>query len=165
MSSFKRKQLFVDSKVQGALLLRLMGYWAFSMLTVVTMLLIWRILTGPARVFYTHFDDLWFQYGPAFVASLIILPLLVVDFTRLSNRFAGPLYRLRRSLRDLAAGHVVENIQFRDADFWQEVATEFNAVNERVHQLEKQLAQAQGTTRAAASPAESAANRQTLVLQ
>ena len=46
-----RKQIFVDAKVQGALVLRVALYWVFCLLTVALMLLCWRILTGPARLF------------------------------------------------------------------------------------------------------------------
>ena len=42
--------------------------------------------------------------------ALALLPLVVVDVLRLSNRFVGPLLRLRRSLRQLARGEYVEPI-------------------------------------------------------
>jgi hypothetical protein len=127
-----RKHLFVDPKVQGALVARVITYWAVCLVTITLMLLCWRIVTGPARMFYTHLDDMWFQYGPAVIASLLLLPLVIVDIIRLSNRFAGPLVRLRRSMRALARGEHVQPIKFRQGDFWQEFADEFNAVAARV---------------------------------
>lgn len=134
MSSQKRlrKNLFVDPKIQGALVLRVAFYWFICLLTITLMLLCWRIITGPARLFYTHFDDMWFHYGPPLVASLVLLPLVAVDLIRLSNRFVGPLLRLRRSMRALARGEEVKPIRFRDSDFWQEFADEFNAILDRV---------------------------------
>jgi hypothetical protein len=39
---------------------------------------------------------------------------------------------LRRSMRELANGKDVDPIEFRDADFWPEVAQEFNAVRARM---------------------------------
>ncbi|OHB67119.1 MAG: hypothetical protein A2V70_11860 [Planctomycetes bacterium RBG_13_63_9] len=127
-----RKHLFVDPKVQGALVARTMLYWVVCLLTITLMLLCWRILTGPARMFYTHFDDMWFFYGPAMIASILLLPLVIVDVIRLSNRFVGPMLRLRRSMRQLARGEHVEPIRFRDGDFWQGFADEFNALAARV---------------------------------
>ncbi len=127
-----RKRLFVDPKVQGALVARVVFYWVLCLITITLMLLCWRIVTGPARIFYTHFDDMWFYYGPALVASLLLLPLVVIDIVRLSNRFAGPMLRLRRSLRALGRGEEVEPLEFRGADFWQEFAEDFNAVLRRV---------------------------------
>ncbi len=130
MSSNKnfRRRLFVDPQVQGALILRVVLYWVLCLVTITLMLLCWRILTGPARLFYTHFDDMWFHYGPAMVASCIMLPLLVVDIVRLSNRFVGPLVRLRRAMRALARGEHVQPVSFREGDFWLEFAQEFNAM-------------------------------------
>lgn len=132
----KRKQLFVDSRVQGALAARVIMYWGASVATMALMLLCFRIITGPARLFYEHFDDMWFHYGPALAGSIIILPLLVIDVVRLSNRFAGPLVRLRRGMRALARGESVEPLHFREGDFWQEFAQEFNAVAARLQRLE-----------------------------
>jgi len=134
MSSNKnfRRRFFVDPQVQGALILRVVLYWVVCLVTVTLMLLCWRIATGPARLFYTHFDDMWFHYGPAMVASCILLPLLVVDIVRLSNRFVGPLVRLRRAMRALARGEHVEPVSFREGDFWLEFAQEFNALLARV---------------------------------
>lgn len=127
-----RKQLFVDPKVQGALVYRVILYWVFCLFAIGLMLLCWRILTGPARLFYTHFDDMWFFHGSALVASLLLLPLVVIDIIRLSNRFTGPLLRLRRSMRALASGEHVEPLYFREGDFWKDFADEFNRVVARV---------------------------------
>jgi hypothetical protein len=127
----KRKQLFVDPKVQGALVLRVLLYWLMCLVTITLMLLCWSILRTP-RMFYTHLDDMWFHYGPAMIASIILLPMVVVDIIRVSNRFAGPLVRLRRGMRALARGEHVEPIKFRQGDFWREFAEEFNAVVDRI---------------------------------
>jgi len=134
-----RKHLFVDPKVQGALATRAVLYWFLCLLTVTLMLLCWQMITGPARLFYTHLDTIWHYYGPALVASTILLPLVVIDVFRVSSRFVGPILRLRRSLRALGRGERVDTIEFRDGDFWQEFADEFNVVAERVEQLEEEL--------------------------
>jgi len=134
MSSHKRvrKRLFVDAKVQGTFVLRVVCYWFLCLGTITLMLLCWRVLTGPARLFYTHLDELWYQFGPALVASFVLLPLIIVDVIRVSNRLVGPLLRLRGSMRDLARGEKVRPIRFRRGDFWPEFAEEFNALLERV---------------------------------
>ena len=133
---FKRAKLFIDPKVQGALVLHVVLYWAVCLVTITLMLLCWRVATGPTRTFYTHFNDMWFHFGPALIASLLLLPLVIVDVVKVSNRFAGPLFRLRRSLRTLSHGDHVEPIEFRDGDYWQEIADEFNAVLKRVRESE-----------------------------
>jgi hypothetical protein len=49
-----------------------------------------------------------------------------VDTLRLTNRFVGPIYSLRRALREAAEGNVSRPLQFRDDDFWRDVADDFN---------------------------------------
>ncbi len=131
-----RKKHFVDSKVQGALLFRATMYWTFWILTVMAMLICWRIIAGPARMFHTHLEELWFRFAPAVVASLLLLPVMLIDLTRLSNRFAGPMVRLRRSMRALARGEQVRPIHFRQNDFWSDIAEDFNAVVARMQSPE-----------------------------
>ena len=122
----KRRQLFVDPRVQGALLARTVAYWGFCLIALTLMLLCWRIFTVPGRTFAFHVNWLWFHYAPAVVASLLLLPIIVIDSMRLSNRFAGPMVRLRRAMRRLAEGETVQPINFRDDDFWSEFAEDFN---------------------------------------
>ncbi len=122
-----RRQLFVDAKIQGALVIRVILYWVLCLLTVTLMLLCWQVLTGPPRTFQQHLGELWLHYGPALLASFLVLPLVMVDVVRLSNRFAGPLLRLRGSMRALARGEHVEPLRFRRRDFWAPFADEFNA--------------------------------------
>lgn len=127
-----RRHVFIDPKIQGALVARAVLYWVVCLMTITLMLLCWRVLTGPVRLFHQHLVDLGHFYAPALVASLLLLPVVIIDVVRLSNRFVGPLLRLRRSMRQLAQGEPVEPITFRNGDFWREFATEFNAVVTRV---------------------------------
>ncbi len=138
----QRKRLFVDPHVQGALILRVVGYWFYCLLTMATALLVLRVFTGPARIFDWKMADFWHWYGPAAVASLLLLIVVVIDAIRMSNRFVGPLYRVRREMQRLAAGEAAEPVRFRDGDYWQEFADEFNAVAQRMELLEAQARQA-----------------------
>ncbi len=131
-NKFGRKRIFVDPKVQGALVFRIIAYWIVCVITISVMLLCWRIITGPARIPFSHLDDMWFQLGPALITSFIILPLVIYDIVKISHRFTGPLLRLRRSMRALAEGEQVKPIRFREGDFWQDLAEDFNAVLSRV---------------------------------
>lgn len=137
-NKFTRKQIFIDPKVQGTLAFRVIVYWAACVVTISVMLLCWRMLTGPARMPLAHLDDMWFHFGPALIASFLLLPLVIYDIVRTSNRFTGPLFRLRRSMRELAKGNEVKPIRFRDGDFWQDLAEEFNAVARCVQDGEKE---------------------------
>ena len=137
MLKFRRHQLFVDPKVQGALMLRTVIYWLFCLFTLVLMLVAWRMLTGPAQPFAAHLSDTWKNYWPAMVASFFLLPVLVIDSVQLSNHFAGPMFRLRRAMKQLADGEPVTAVHFREDDYWREFAEDFNRVAARVERLER----------------------------
>lgn len=124
----KRKRLYVDPQVQGALLYRVTLYWLVCIGLAATILACWQALTGPAQTLPELFSNLWFQYAPALVVSLLVLPLVLFDVTRISNRFVGPVFRLRQRMRMLARGERVEPIAFREGDFWLEFADEFNDI-------------------------------------
>lgn len=139
-----RKRFLVDPKLQGSLLIRTFGYWCFCLITISLILLCWDAACGPSRPFfeYFRFDQLWREHGTVVVASFIMLPVLLIDVLVTSNRVAGPLYRMRRSLRAMAAGEYVEPVQFRDSDFWHEIAEEFNAVAAYVEQIKQRASAA-----------------------
>ncbi|MCE9553523.1 MAG: hypothetical protein K8T91_09135 [Planctomycetes bacterium] len=136
----KRRRHFIDRGVQGALMLRAALYWGCCLLIVTLVLLVWQTVTGPARIFYLQFDGLWFRYGPALVIALCLLPLVLVDVVRMSNRFAGPAYRLRRAMHQLAKGEKVHPITFRQGDFWKEFADDFNRIAARMEKAEQSKA-------------------------
>lgn len=131
-----RKLMYVDPKLQGSLIVRVVFYWVVCLIGISLMLLCWQIISGPPRPFSVHLGEMWSHYGAALVASLLLLPLVIVDILQFSNRFVGPLFRLRRSIRQLARGEKVEPIEFRDTDFWQDFANEFNTLARRVENQE-----------------------------
>ena len=61
-----------------------------------------------------------------------MIPIFVWDTVTLSHRFAGPMYRFRKTLQELAAHGEAPPVKLRDRDFWQDVANDFNAVLERL---------------------------------
>jgi len=130
--TFKRRQKFVDRQVQGAIILRTTTYWALCMFTIASMLAVWRIVVGPPQPFLSHVAAMWRLYGPVGVASLLLLPILIIDIVAMSNRFAGPATRLRRAMRQLADGRVVDPIQFRADDYWKDFADDFNRLIVRI---------------------------------
>jgi hypothetical protein len=92
-----------------------------------------------------RYDLLWQNYSPVVLASLVLLPFLLIDAVVFSNRFTGPLYRVRYCMRRLVAGESIEPIHFRKHDYRPELADEFNALSQYVESLRDQLAARQGS--------------------
>jgi len=131
MNNSKRRQLYVDGHVQGAIVRRVITYWACCVLFVVIPLCIGNTFRRPDLLFYEQFGNLWYQYWPVLVCMACMLPFFLLDALKLSNRFAGPLFRLRRHMHLLAEDKQVEPLIFREEDFCHEMALDFNRILER----------------------------------
>jgi hypothetical protein len=142
----KRKQLLVDHSVQGALLFRTTSYWLYCLLTLMMMTLCWRIAHSEPQPFQSHLHALKVDFAPAALGSLLLLPVVLIDVLRLSNRFTGPMFRVRRVLQQMARGEPVPPLSFRDGDFWAEFAVDFNAVAARLRELEDKVASLESQT-------------------
>ncbi len=134
MARFKRKRLLVDPKVQGALVVRVIFYWLACIATVEFLWLTWQVATGPHQ---PRFVDYFLNYdwasagGRLLLASIVLVPI-TWDMLSFSNRFAGPVYRMRRILREVARGGAIEKVQLREGDFWHGLADDLNAALRRV---------------------------------
>lgn len=141
-----RSKRFIDSSVQGHLVMRVLAYWAlclggmFVLLTLVPLVVSWFFPGPGAPTVGQLVLQTWRVFWPPFFAAALILPFLVADVVRVSHRFVGPVHRLRGALRDLADGKSTPNIEFREGDFWCEMATEFNRVADRVRQADQSTA-------------------------
>ena len=132
--SNKRGTVYVDRLVQGALARRIVVHWCvFFALSMISLTALELFLGDPELSLTDHLSVLWGKYAFFVILMVSILPTFVYDSMKLSNRFAGPVMRLRESIHDLAQGESVEELKFRDNDFWRELSDDFNAVAKRVH--------------------------------
>jgi hypothetical protein len=143
----KRKQILVERKVQGALGARIACHWFAFMaisLLVTTFLNTFGNVEQP-----TLWDSLRLSVlnqVPSLAVLFALLPWFIHDALKLSNRFAGPMVRLRNSIRLLTEGSETPALRFRKGDFWGEVADDFNRLQrklllerQRIADLEEQL--------------------------
>ena len=132
----QRRRLFIDYPVQGTLLVRAVFFWMVTIISQVLMVLFFAVMTSDSVAdFNLRGQQLWWHLELAMLASALILPAILLDFLRLSHRWVGPIYRLRASLQALNRGEAVKPIAFRDGDFWQELANEFNHAAEELNRL------------------------------
>ena len=132
MSHPNRKKTFVDPKVQGALVRRLVLHW-FTFIAVAALVAFGlQMMSNPFRSAREHAQQLWWTHGPFLLVLFFMLPVFILDTIKLSHRFVGPIYRLRNTIRGLANGEPYRPLQFRDFDFWRGLADDFNRMIERV---------------------------------
>ena len=139
MSKHKRKKNYVDNQVQGALLRRIFSHWFMFFLVSGLTIIMLQTLLGDSNT--PIMERLHYQIGEfSFFAIVMaaLFPAFMLDTVRFSNRFVGPIGRLRRHLQQLSKGDTSE-CKFRGDDFWAEVATEFNTVAALVEKQQKEI--------------------------
>lgn len=117
---------------------RTLVYCIACLLFTVLPILLGRVIQDPSQLF---FHDLWpflKKYSLFFTCLLLLMPLVVYDVLRVTNRVVGPVCRLRRELQTLADGGTAQPLSFREGDSWIELAPLFNTVLERVERLERE---------------------------
>lgn len=140
MSRKLRRQHWVDSSVQGTLVRRILCHWcAFFVITLMCVSVMQLLLGDPNKTIVERVTSPGSGLMLIGLIMLALFPAFALDTIRFSNRFVGPITRLRRYMRDLVAGDKVGKLAFRDNDFWTEVAEEFNLISDRVQQQEEEL--------------------------
>ena len=132
----RRRKLFVEPRMQGLLVFKILLYWINAFLTIGLLLAAWNVFTEGPGSSRQLFINVWNSVGPALFASLVLLPIIVLDSIRWSNRYAGPMVRLHESLRNLADGKDVQPLNFRKGDLWFEMAEQFNRISARMKEGE-----------------------------
>ncbi|MFN7875102.1 MAG: hypothetical protein ACK5PB_07295 [Pirellula sp.] len=130
-----RNKLFVDAPVQMMLVTRVLCHWVvFFTLFFLTLLTIEYFLRDPSVTLVDCMKIVLTKHAIVVVLSLTLLPVFLYDTIKMSHRFAGPIYRFRKSLKTLAEGQVVEEISFRGKDFWSDLSSDFNRVAKKLNQ-------------------------------
>jgi hypothetical protein len=132
MTNADRKKTYVDPKVQGALVRRLVMHWFVFLFVTTAVAFCLQVLSNPLQPLDAHVQQMWWTNGPFLVVMVFLLPVFVLDSIKLSHRFAGPIYRLRQTIRSIAEGNPPPRLKFRDFDFWQGMAQDFNLMVDRL---------------------------------
>lgn len=132
----QRSRILVDPQVQWSIAGRILCHWALFAVCLVSISAMVRIMSAAGD---QPFAEAWRSAARAQVPLLgvmfLLLPVFLRDTLKLSNRFAGPMYRLRTALRSLAEKEPAHAINFRTGDFWQEAAADFNIVVDELQTL------------------------------
>ena len=131
MSHPLRRKHYLDAHVQGSLVRRIMFQWAVFLAVAFVVSFMLQALSNPFRPLGEHFQALWWTHGPFLLVVVFLMPVFIVDTVKISHRFAGPIFSLRRTMRNVANGETPRPIKFRQNDFWQGLADEYNALVRR----------------------------------
>ncbi len=131
-----RTRLLVDPKVQWSIAGRVFLHWLLFFICITAISSMVRMFSAVGeQPFAEAVRSALIAQIPIVGVMLMLLPVFLRDTLKLSNRFAGPMYRLRTALQGLKEARAVEPIKFRTGDFWQEAAADFNFLLQEIKQL------------------------------
>ena len=137
----QRKTILVEKQVQGALGWRIAAHWFIFLGLSVSVTCSLQMLSNFEPVsLWSRLEDAMISQAGSVLVLLTLLPWFVHDSLKLSNRFAGPMVRLQKSIVQLTNQDETPPVVFRSGDFWQEIATDFNELRMRVIAEREQLA-------------------------
>ncbi|MBL8849906.1 MAG: hypothetical protein JNG89_09485 [Planctomycetaceae bacterium] len=130
----RRKRTYINSRVQGRFLFRVAAYWLTYHAVLWHGLFVYRYaqvrMTTTEATPFTPVSSVYWQfctdYAPLLMCSVLIMPLFMLDFVRLTHRIVGPLVRSSNALQSLMEGKRVQHIEFRKGDLLTEFQTRLN---------------------------------------
>lgn len=135
-SNERRRRYFVDPQVQGALLRQAIYYWLWASATFALIIFIYRVFPAWLSGADQETGGIWYHLAPYVVASAALFPIVVFSAIRFSNRFVGPMVRVRRTLKQLAQGEATSMGAFRENDFWSDAVDDINEIAALLRQLQ-----------------------------
>ena len=135
-----RQKVWIDFNVQGVLVGRILLYWFGVALYFGISLSCYQWMEYPELTTGENIQAIFEQIWPCLPSYILLLPLVIFDMVRLSNRFVGPVYRLRMHLGRLNANASTYALNFRDDDYWQQLAEPINQLQRTILSLEKEVA-------------------------
>lgn len=127
-SKERRRRYFVDPEVQGILLQQAVWHWLWASATFVLVILVFRVFPAWLSGTDQQSGRLWYHLAPYLSASAVLFPIVFFRTVRFSNRFVGPMVRIRRALKQLVRGDTPARIVLRKRDFWSDVAEDINEI-------------------------------------
>lgn len=131
-----RRRIWIDNLVQGGLVNRIVIYWVSILAYFAIGQLVFQWIDRPELSFEEHCGALVGTFGFWLPGLVLLLPLIIFDIVKLSHRFAGPIYRLKKFLDSVDTGKEKGQLWFRDGDFWSELVEPINHIVGRMYTAE-----------------------------
>jgi hypothetical protein len=139
-AQFKRTRIWIYPSLQSAMLLRLMFYLVSCTLFLFHVAFLYEVIVNVpdvlSRGVLAFYLDFCIRLVPLFVALIFVAPIFLYDMVKFSHRFAGPLYRFRKTVEAMAAGKPVEPVKIRKRDLLFDWVSPFNALIRRWNALQ-----------------------------
>lgn len=138
----ERRKFRLDPLVQGEVARQCFYYWVGYLSAILLFLSAWIGVVNQPQSFADFWHKLMMLGLPTLVGSALLLPLLFIHSARFSNRFSGPMYRIRKTLSALSRGETNEHLELRKDDYWEDLADDVERISQYIEQLQRDLDEA-----------------------
>lgn len=117
----------VSDPFQWRIFLRILSYGFIYQVTVWNLLFCWRLLNHQGS-FLEQYREFFTEQYPILLCVLVLAPAFAWDAVKYCHRIAGPIYRFRMTVKDVAAERPVRLIKLREGDELLGLRDDFNAM-------------------------------------
>ena len=117
----------VSDPFQWRIFVRILSYGLIYQVTVWNLLFCWRLLHGQGS-FLEQYRDFFAEQYPILLCVLILAPAFAWDAVKYCHRIAGPIYRFRVTVKEIAADKPIRLVKLRDGDELLGLRDDFNAM-------------------------------------
>ncbi len=150
----KRKNLLVNWRVQGPILIRLVVHvvtFAAVLLSLVILCWIYQrsVIESAFGPNSEPLHAFWYRFLPIAGCSLALAPFAILDLLRITNRIAGPIHRFEETMKEFEETGVMPKASLRENDLLIDFCGRFNQLVDEMHKrFPETAAESQQTTTA-----------------
>ncbi len=125
-----RWKKLINWRIQGPIVVRLMvHFFAYNAATLCLLLVIYGVkgsLAAVADQRLSNAPTFWQQAAPVVNCMLVMMPFMIWDLIKLTNRIAGPLFRFETLLNDFEKTGKLKPAALREGDLLTDYQQRFN---------------------------------------
>ena len=124
-----RQQAVVDKPVQHMLAGRVVLHFFIFICAGIAFGIVNQFLLDPFAGVAENITVYFRHSAPFLLAFVCLIPIFIRDMLTLSNRIAGPIHHLRRTIQSHVDGdRDIQPLRFRKKDFWSDLPAAFNTL-------------------------------------
>lgn len=124
----ERRQKRLIDPLQLKIAYRVIGYWILYQFAVWNTLFCWHLVRHGQGSIVSQYIEFSVEYAPILVCFLLYLPAFAWDAMKILHRVAGPVYRVRQTVQDVAAHRPVRMVTLRRGDQLEQLRDDVNSM-------------------------------------
>lgn len=123
----RRRQKLVEP-FQSKVVVRMVAYLFIYQLTLYNLLFCWRLMEHGGGTISQQLGVFFQEFWPTAICFAILVPAFCWDSVKFLHRVAGPVYRFKQTVKDIAAERPVRYVSLRKGDELMDFQDDFNAM-------------------------------------